>query len=80
MVLVYHLWVKLCCVAVLTCLQPGIASAGSGLQGDPVHIITGRGNGLQFTAVRQRLAYLRKEGVISNYWAVNGGGFHVLLT
>lgn len=78
----YHTPVNEMCLAVevLTVLQLGVCSAASELRGDPIHVITGKGYGIQFSAVRQCLADLRNKGMVKNYCAVNAGGFHVHLT
>ena len=44
-----------------------------------MHIITGKGSGVQFKAVRERLAALKGK-LVDNYTCINkSGGFHVTL-
>ncbi|KAL3143922.1 hypothetical protein ABBQ32_003738 [Trebouxia sp. C0010 RCD-2024] len=54
-------------------------SFGTTLRGDPVHVITGKGDGIQLKAVKQCLVGLREKRVVRDYHAVHAGGFHVFL-
>lgn len=44
-----------------------------------MHVITGKGDGIQLKAVKQCLVGLREKRVVRDYHAVHAGGFHVFL-
>lgn len=54
-------------------------AAGAALRADPVHVITGKGDGIQLQNVKRCLGQLRTQGLVKDFSTINGGGFHVRL-